>query len=77
MRLTIFSRLVVGYLAIFILAMAVIIYAIAQLRQLEYITHSILSVDIGVLTYDQKLTDILLSLIRYEKKFIVDNDVEL
>ncbi|KPK01621.1 MAG: hypothetical protein AMK71_04935 [Nitrospira bacterium SG8_35_4] len=30
-----------------------------------------------MLTYDQKLTDILLSLIRYEKKFIVDNDVEL
>jgi len=77
MKLTIFSRLVIGYLAIFILAMAVIIYAIAQLRQLENITHSILSVDIGVLTYDQKLTDILLSLIRYEKKFIVDNDVEL
>jgi two-component system sensor histidine kinase GlrK len=77
MRLTIFSRLVIGYLAIFILAMAVIIYAIAQLRQLENITHSILSVDISVLTYDQKLTDILLSLIRYEKKFIVDNDVEL
>jgi two-component system sensor histidine kinase GlrK len=77
MKLTIFSRLVIGYLAIFILAMAVIIYAISQLRQLENISHSILSVDIGVLTYDQKLTDILLSLIRYEKKFVVDNDVEL
>ena len=77
MKLTIFSRLVVGYLAIFLLATAVIIYAIAQLRQLENISHSILSVDIGVLTYDQKLTDILLSLIRYEKKFVVDNDAEL
>jgi two-component system sensor histidine kinase GlrK len=77
MKLTIFSRLVVGYLAIFVLAMVVIIYAIAQLRQLENISHSILSVDIGVLTYGQKLSDILLSLIRYEKKFINDNDVEL
>lgn len=77
MKLTIFSRLVIGYLAIFILAMAVIIYAISQLRQLENISHSILSVDMGVLTYDQKLTDTLLSLIRYEKKFVVDNDAEL
>jgi two-component system sensor histidine kinase GlrK len=77
MRMTIFSRLVVGYLAIFILAMAVIIYAIAQLRQLENISHSILRVDNRVLTYDQKLSDILLSLIRYEKKFIYDNDLEL
>jgi two-component system sensor histidine kinase GlrK len=77
MKLTIFSRLVVGYLAIFILAMAVIIYAIAQLRQLENISHSILRVDSRVLTYDQQLSDILLSLIRYEKKFIIDNDVGL
>jgi len=77
MKLTIFSRLVIGYLAIFILAMAVIVYAIAQLRQLENISHSILSVDNRVLTYDQKLSDILLSIIRYEKKFIFDNDAEL
>ena len=42
MKLSIFSRLVLGFLAIFILAMTVSIYAIAQLRQLEKVTRSIL-----------------------------------
>jgi two-component system sensor histidine kinase GlrK len=74
MRLTIFSRLVIGYLAIFVLAMAVSIYAIAQLRQLENITHSILKVDNRLIDYEQKLSDILLSMMRYEKKFVILKD---
>ncbi len=74
MRLTIFSRLVIGYLAIFILAMAVSIYAIAQLRQFENITHSILKVDNRLIGYEQKLSDTLLSMMRYEKKFIIMKD---
>ena len=71
MKLTIFSRLVIGYLAIFILAMAVSMYTIFQLYQLETLTRSILAVDNRLIDYEQKLSDILLSLMRNEKKFII------
>lgn len=74
MKLSIFSRLVFGYLAIFILAMAVSIYAIAQLRQLENISRSILNVDNQLLTYEQKLSNGLLSMMRYEKKYVIMKD---
>jgi two-component system sensor histidine kinase GlrK len=77
MKLTIFSRLVIGYLAIFVLAMGVSIYAIAQLRELEDVSRTILSVDNRMITYEQKLTDIMLSMIRYEKKFIILKDDSL
>ena len=39
MKLPIFSRLIIGYLIIFVLAMAMTTYTIAQLRQLEKATH--------------------------------------
>lgn len=74
MRLTIFSRLVLGYFVIFILAMAVSTYAIAQLRQLEDVTHSIITIENRLIDYKQKLTDSMLSMMRYEGKFIIIKD---
>jgi two-component system sensor histidine kinase GlrK len=74
MKLSIFSRLVIGYLAIFILAMAVSIYTIIQLYQLEGVTRSILAVDNRLIFSEQKLSDILLTSMRYEKKFIIIKD---
>ncbi len=74
MKLSIFSRLVIGYLAIFIMAMTVSIYAIAQLRLLEKVTRSILFVDNRLIEYEKKLSDLLLSMMRYEKKFIIIKD---
>lgn len=74
MRLTIFSRLIIGYLAIFILAMVVSVYSIAQLRQLENTTRSILTVDNRIIEYEKKLSDAFFSMIRYEKKFIIIKD---
>jgi two-component system sensor histidine kinase GlrK len=74
MKLTIFSRLVIGYLFIFILAMAVSIYAILQLRQLETVTHSILRVENRLVDYEQKISGLLLSMMRYERKFIIIKD---
>ncbi|MBI4683151.1 MAG: HAMP domain-containing histidine kinase [Nitrospirae bacterium] len=74
MRLTIFSRLVIGYFVIFILAMTVSIYSIAQLRQLEKVTQSILFIDNRLIDYEKNLSDILLSMMRYEKKFIIIRD---
>jgi two-component system sensor histidine kinase GlrK len=77
MKLTIFSRLVIGFLAIFILAMAVSVYAILQLRKLERDTQAIILRDGRLTTYEKKLTDLLLSQMRYEKKFIITKDDEL
>jgi CHASE3 domain sensor protein len=77
MRLTIFSRLVIGYLAIFFFAAAVNVYSIMQLHQLEGITHSILTIDNRLIELEQKITDIFMSLIRNERKFIIFKDKEL
>lgn len=77
MRLSIFSRLVFGYLIIFILVVAANGYVIYQLRQFNTWTHSILSVDNRVLDIHKKMTDTLLSQIEYEKKFIIIRDQTL
>lgn len=77
MRLTIFSRLVIGYLVIFVLAMTVSIYAISHLRQFEKVTRSIINVDNRLIEYKKKLSDILLSMMLYEKKYIVIKDAGL
>jgi two-component system sensor histidine kinase GlrK len=74
MKLTIFSRLVIGYLAIFIFTLAVNVYAIIQLRHLESVTKSMLRVDNRFNDLEQKLTDLFLSALRYEKKFILIKD---
>lgn len=72
--MSLFSRLVVGYLAIFILVLAVSVYAVLELRRLNDITRSVLEVDTRALDYEKKLTDTLLSEIRYEKKFLITKD---
>ena len=77
MRLTIFARLVVGYLVIFVLAMTVSIYAISHLRKFEKVTRSIINVDNRLIEYKTKLSDILLSMMLYEKKYIFIKDAGL
>ncbi len=74
MKLSIFSRLVTGYLIIFVLAIAVSIYATVQLHKVETVTRSILEVDNRVLDYDRKLTDAFISMISSERKFIITRD---
>ena len=77
MRLSLFSRLVIGYLAVFALLMAISVYAIKELRSFNVITRSILEQDNRVLDYEKKLADNLLSQIRYERKFIITKDQAL
>ncbi|MEW6001258.1 MAG: ATP-binding protein [Nitrospirota bacterium] len=74
MRLNIFSRLIIGYLTIFILVAAVSVYAFLQLQQFETVTHQILNVDNRIVDYEKKLTDSLLSQMRYERKYIIVKD---
>ncbi|OGQ73003.1 MAG: hypothetical protein A3G94_03030 [Deltaproteobacteria bacterium RIFCSPLOWO2_12_FULL_60_16] len=74
MRLTLFARLFLGYLGIFILILAVSAYAVIELRRFNNITRSVLESDNRVLDYQKKLTDTLLSEIRYERRFIITRD---
>ncbi len=77
MRLSLFSRLVIGYFAIFLLVMGASLYATLQLRRFNEVTRSILAADHRLLDYEKKLTDAFLSQIRYERKFVIAKDEAL
>lgn len=77
MRLSLFARLVLGYLAIFLVVTAVSVYAILQLRRFTDTTRSILRTDTRILDHEKRLTDSLLSQIRYERKFLISRDEAL
>ncbi|MGC1401641.1 MAG: ATP-binding protein [Thermodesulfobacteriota bacterium] len=74
MRLTIFWRLMIGYLIIFLLVMMVGVYAIIQLKGLNTATQHFLNVDNRYLEYDKKLEDLILSQHRFLKKYIITKD---
>jgi len=71
MRLSLFSRLTLGYLTIFLLVTAVSAYAIYQLRHFDALTQSILSVDNSVLELEKVLADSLYSQSRFEQNFVI------
>jgi len=77
LNITIFQRLVIGFIAILLLAMTVSIYSIFQLSQLENIAKSILSVEAQLTEHKQKLSDHLLTMMRYERKYIIIKDKSL
>lgn len=74
MRLSIFSRLIIGYLSLLLLATGVSVYAIIKLSLVKNVTHSIIAVDNNFADLNKKLTDALLSETRYEKKFLIMQD---
>ena len=69
--------MVIALLSIFILSMTVSLYTIYQLHKLEDITKSILVVDNNVIDLEQKLSDLMLSMVGYDKKYIITKDEEL
>ncbi len=77
MRLSIFSRLMFGYFAIFSLVILVSVYAILRLHQLNTGTRHILNIDNRILDYEEKLADAILSQLRYEKKYVLTKDILL
>ena len=77
MRPTIFVRMVVGYLAIFVPVVAVSTYAFSQLALFRRVTGGILQVDNRMGDLQQKLSDSILAQTRYEKKYILTKDGEL
>jgi len=77
MKLTILPRLMIGYFTIFLLVMLVSVYAIVKLHQLNKGTRHILRIDNRILDYNEKLTDSILSQLRYAKKYLITKDIVL
>ena len=67
----------IGYFAIFSLAILVSAYAILRLHQLNSGTRHILNIDNRILDYQEKLADSILSQLRYEKKYVLTKDTLL
>lgn len=74
MKLSILQRLVLGHLGIFLLVVALSTYTIFQLYRLNTITHHILHVDTAAITGIKKISDSLLSQVRYENKYLLTRD---
>lgn len=77
MRLSILPRLIIAYLAVFISVTGVNVYNILQLRQLTNVPYHILDIDTRIADYEKKLTDSILSQVRYERKYIIIKDDSL
>jgi two-component system, NtrC family, sensor histidine kinase GlrK len=75
MRLTIFSRLAVGYLAILIIMGAVNGYTVLKLYRLNNETSSIFNTDGRLLDIKKNLSDSFISQLEYEKKYAITKDI--
>jgi two-component system sensor histidine kinase GlrK len=74
MRLTLFSRTVLGYLIFVVLVSAVSIFSIYQLSEVSKVSRSIILFDNTLLGFYEKLTNTLFSETGNEKKFIIMKD---
>jgi two-component system sensor histidine kinase GlrK len=74
MRLTIFQRLLMGYLAIFLLVIALSFYVVIKIGHFNKVTQSVVSTNNRMVEQSGKLTDMILSQIRYERKFLISKD---
>ena len=74
MRLTIFQRLLMGYLAIFLLVIALSFYVVIKISHFNKVTQSVVSTNNRMVEQAGKLTDMILSQIRYERKFLISKD---
>lgn len=77
MKITIFSRLAIGYIIILSMVVSSSIYALYQLGKVNEVTRSVLEFDNRMLDLQKNLTDSLLSQMRNEKKYIVLEDDSL
>lgn len=74
MRLTIFSRLASGFLAILLIMGAVNAYTVLNLYRLNNETSSIFNTDGRLLDIKKNLTDSIFSQLEYEKKYVITKD---
>jgi len=76
-KLTIFSRLMLGNLAILIMASAISSYAILQLGQMRQLSSRIIQVHNVLIDLNKEMSAALLTKTRYEKKFLLVHDQSL
>ena len=74
MKLTIFSRLTLGYFIIFVIMGVVNAYTLWQLHKINTGTKQIINIDERILDLRKKLADTILSQMGYEKKFTITKD---
>src|SRR5512136_1743680 len=74
MKLSIFSRLTVGYFSVFLIIGTVNAYTLLKLHELSMATVQIINVDERVLDLKRKLADSILSQMGYEKKYVITKD---
>jgi signal transduction histidine kinase len=75
--MSLFSRLIIGYLVVLALVSGVSLYALQNLQHFDHITRSILENELRVGDYEKKLSDSLLSEIRYERKYMIAKEEAL
>ncbi len=73
-RLSILSRLFLGYFFLLVLAAGMSVYTIVELGRVTEVTRSIILVDNPLIGIHKDLTDALLSETRYEKKYLIVRD---
>jgi two-component system sensor histidine kinase GlrK len=74
MKLTIFSRLLTGHLIIFILVIGMSAYAIIQISRINEVTQSVLTVNNRMSDNAERLSDVVFSQVRYERKYLISKD---
>jgi len=77
MRLTIFSKLVIGYIVIFLITMIMSIYTNIQFNKLEKVTNSIISIHNRISSQNKKTMELLLTLVNFEKKFVIMKESDI
>jgi two-component system sensor histidine kinase GlrK len=75
--MSLFTRLVIGFLVVLALVSGVSFYALQNLRHFDRITRSILDNEMRVGDYEKKLADSLDSEMRYESRFLILKDEAL
>jgi len=74
MKFTILKRLILGYLTIMIMVIFMGLYVNIKLNQLNRITHDLLLMDLRTFREIENMSNILLSQIKYEKKYMLLKD---
>jgi len=74
MKLTIFSRLIMGVFIIFTFVIGMSAYAIVQMHRINEVTQSVLTINNRLMDSAEKLSDIIFSQVRYERKFTISKD---
>ena len=74
MKLSIFSRLLTGHLMIFALVIGMSAYAIVHISRINEVTQSVLTVNSRMSDNAERLSDVVFSQVRYERKYLISKD---